>query len=866
MPGEYGDLLVEQHQLQQQLNELNAIEAAQDQAEAATKTIGQVADELKKIADKVNQTGGEISDYADDISSILDKLGVDHGGLKSFVDQVTEGLGGAAEQMEGVAEAFSEVDAALKKVRDLINLGDRPASEILKAFVDYFGEIGDKLGPLVERIPGLGTFISIWMKAIERISESVARIESIVERNNQIMQTVFGQDLYQTARSPRQASAERRRQIEKRLAELAKQIGSNPANPEYQLQQELDRLDRARWTDIKAAVGQVLSALGWSHSDLEAKRRALALARRRLIGAWESYSMLLVRPDTIRMEIQALEQGMISTRSTAEAALRARTKKLSDQTRIDILRDELKRHPEAVEAAKRRLKELLQQYDAALKEVERFDGQVRNTLRKFRPVNMDWNLDQSPLIFDEDYWSIPEIRSIRSTAAEAKAEPTQTSSVHDRGSRFSKGQVALAALALLVAAAATTVAITQNGEEAPPVAQGNGDNGDQPPFQLTSDQAYHLTLMSTAGHFVYQGFQNGNGLISDSLPAPVMVSNNVIQHSDGQKTAAPEGAVALLGHVTFGLEATDEDSQRLFGPQGVFPCGQGNYGYTVCDGSSPGAGGWVISTNVMRQDIPVHGSGLNFQFGQVFDVDGDPANNYSNARFTADFFTGSDFWMYTANQDDAWELFTYRVVGGREAMPINNSPGRVIFQGPMVTYVIPVETLGGWPAGERTTSFSHQGDFGLRMPWSGDQFPLVTEGLSPVMETRITSMPVAQGTDLPINRINSFYDMFNSHYQERQVEGLLGSLHPKVIERYGAEPCRQTLEGTLQIAPEVEVGPVVGPFVWNWELDGVSDVIGNTYTVDITRSTGEDRVEGTTHLSLLQDGNLAWFTDCGDPL
>ena len=862
MPGEYGDLLVEQHQLQQELNELEAIESAQAQAEAAAETIDQVAKQLKEIADKVNETGGEISDYADEISSILEKLGVDHGGLKSFVDQVTEGLGDAGGKMEGVAEAFSEVDAALDKVRELIALGDKPASEILEAFGDYFGEIVDKLGPLVERIPGLGTFISIWMKAIERIAESVARIESIVERNNQIMQTVFGQDLYLTARSPRQARAERRRQIEERLAELADQIGSHPANPEYQVRQELAQFDRDRLVDIKNAVGQALKALGWSPSDLEAKISALAWSRWRLMQAWQAYRVLLARPDTIRLEIQVTRESMTSAPSTAEEALSAHTRKDSDQVRIDLLREELERHPQDVEDAKRELDRLLQDYDAALGEVERFNEHVRNTLQGILPGFMDWYRENSPSIFDEDYWSIPAIRSIRSAAAEGKAQPTQTSSVHDGGSRFTKGQVALAALALLVAAAATTVAITQDRQAAPPAAQSDAD---QPPFQLTSDQAYHLTLMSTAGHFVYQGFQNGNGLTSDSLPAPVMVANNVVQHSDGQKTAAPEGAVAILGHLTFGLEATEQDSQRLFGPQGVFPCGQGNYGYTVCDGGSPGAGGWVISTNVMRQDIPVLGSGLNFQFGQVFDVDGDPANNYSNTRFTADFFTGSDFWMYTANQGDSWRLFTYRVVGGNDATPINNSPGRITFQGPMVTYVIPVETLGGWPMGQRTTSFRHQGDFGQRMPWSGDQFPLVSEGLSPVMQTMIPSLPVAQGTDLPINRVTSFYDMFNSHYQERQVEGLLGTLHPKVIERYGEEPCRQTLDGTLEVAPSVEAGPVMGPFSWNWELDGVSDVIGNTYTVNINRSVGEGRVEGTTHLSLLQGGNLAWFTDCGDP-
>ena len=91
-----------------------------------------------------------------------------------------------------------------------------------------------------------------------------------------------------------------------------------------------------------------------------------------------------------------------------------------------------------------------------------------------------------------------------------------------------------------------------------------------------------------------------------------------------------------------------------------FPCGEGTYGYTVCPsgaGDFP-EGETILLFNIVVGDVPLADGTNLYQYGFVFDQDGDTGNNYTaSTAYPNDFFDATDRW-YVANYSPSggWSL------------------------------------------------------------------------------------------------------------------------------------------------------------------------------------------------------------------
>jgi hypothetical protein len=95
---------------------------------------------------------------------------------------------------------------------------------------------------------------------------------------------------------------------------------------------------------------------------------------------------------------------------------------------------------------------------------------------------------------------------------------------------------------------------------------------------------------------------------------------------------------------------------------------------------------------------------------------------------------------------------------------------------------------------------------------------------------------------------------------------LFERLHAAVLERYGEEACRTFLEGFQGESLEFETVSVTGPAPWDWETDGQSTTIEEAWTVVVDQVSDGEESRREIHLALAEEGEVAWFTDCGVPL
>jgi hypothetical protein len=114
--------------------------------------------------------------------------------------------------------------------------------------------------------------------------------------------------------------------------------------------------------------------------------------------------------------------------------------------------------------------------------------------------------------------------------------------------------------------------------------------------------------------------------------------------------------------------------------------------------------------------------------------------------------------------------------------------------------------------------------------------------------------------------IEAFVEAYNAAFQAGDVETLFNSLHPAVLERYGTEACRGYLESVIDSPIQIEVLEAMEVGSWIWELDGRSTTIQDAFAVQVNFTALGKTNQQEIHFARLEDGTLAWFTDCGEPL
>lgn len=179
------------------------------------------------------------------------------------------------------------------------------------------------------------------------------------------------------------------------------------------------------------------------------------------------------------------------------------------------------------------------------------------------------------------------------------------------------------------------------------------------------------------------------------------------------------------------IELTQADVDRI---NGVYPCGTSVNALTVCDAfDNPlQPGPYVVIGHVLKGDVPLRDDTNVYQYGFVFDSDGDPENDLvANPPFIGDFFQGTDFWHvldYTPGV--SWTLSVYEL-RNQVAQPIDGV-ARAIVDGNTITALVPKNALSAEIPGYRVTVHCHQGDFGETLPTTADTEPPIEEPLASV--------------------------------------------------------------------------------------------------------------------------------------
>ena len=140
---------------------------------------------------------------------------------------------------------------------------------------------------------------------------------------------------------------------------------------------------------------------------------------------------------------------------------------------------------------------------------------------------------------------------------------------------------------------------------------------------------------------------------------------------------------------------------------------------------------YVVLFNVMHEDIPIADSVNHFQYGFVFDRDGNTANNYQpSPSYPYDFYQDTDYWI-EAKYDpiNGWGMQV--TDAANNSFTAVESNARMIIMGNTLILFVPQSEFLANTIGYRMTAYRHPGDWGSPSgDWDGDVLPPVADGLN----------------------------------------------------------------------------------------------------------------------------------------
>lgn len=110
---------------------------------------------------------------------------------------------------------------------------------------------------------------------------------------------------------------------------------------------------------------------------------------------------------------------------------------------------------------------------------------------------------------------------------------------------------------------------------------------------------------------------------------------------------------------------------------------------------------------------------------------------------------------------------------------------------------------------------------------------------------------------------SEFVSAFEGWHASGDVDALAASLHPAVLQRYGAAQCDAYLDAVVGSISEIDVVEQRSE-PWNYPIDDRTAQILNSQTVVVDADLGGDPERIELHLADYA-GTVRWFTDCGDP-
>lgn len=116
----------------------------------------------------------------------------------------------------------------------------------------------------------------------------------------------------------------------------------------------------------------------------------------------------------------------------------------------------------------------------------------------------------------------------------------------------------------------------------------------------------------------------------------------------------------------------------------------------------------------------------------------------------------------------------------------------------------------------------------------------------------------ATSTTVALEEVAAFAADLAAALRTGDGDALDARLHPAVVALYGSEACRLALADVVEPDRDLTVTSSTGPADWDWVIDGRSIPVA-----DVVTATLADGAQ--SHFGYV-DGELRWFTDCGEPL
>ncbi len=139
---------------------------------------------------------------------------------------------------------------------------------------------------------------------------------------------------------------------------------------------------------------------------------------------------------------------------------------------------------------------------------------------------------------------------------------------------------------------------------------------------------------------------------------------------------------------------------------------------------------WVIFFNVLEQSIPLADPDNQYQYGVVFDRDGNTNNNYQpHPDYANDFFKDTDFWIVAYYHPDyGWGLTISDATNG--VITTATSAAKMLISGNTIIVFIPRSEFSAQNIGYRVTAFRHDGSWVDDVNAGADTQPSVDDGLN----------------------------------------------------------------------------------------------------------------------------------------
>ena len=169
---------------------------------------------------------------------------------------------------------------------------------------------------------------------------------------------------------------------------------------------------------------------------------------------------------------------------------------------------------------------------------------------------------------------------------------------------------------------------------------------------------------------------------------------------------------ADIAAVFGGIFDMDQQATKAAMGNTLYECGENVDGMlTVCPGNAGAvsAGEFVVLAMLQEGEIPLEDPDRYFTYAAVFDSDGDTSNNFEfMPPYDWDLYQGTDRWYELIwDPDFGWQVIVRQLGENQEAA----SSARVVIDGRLVVFFIPVSEFAVSRPGYRLTAFVHDGTY-----------------------------------------------------------------------------------------------------------------------------------------------------------